>query len=356
MKKSKERIYIIIPALNPDEKMMDLIKELTDDGYKQILLVDDGSNKEAKKYFETAKTKYNCKVIAHYENMGKGRALKNAFNHLLTTEFENFDAVVTVDCDGQHKPKDVSKLVEKFQTTNENDLILGVRKFDKKVPLKSNFGNKMTRSTMSLFCGVKVSDANTGLRLFTKTVMTKFLHTAGDRFQYEINMLLETKQKDINIVEVPIETVYFENNKSTHFRPIVDSYRIYSLFFKYILASVLSFVIDFALFALFLKLTQNVKFVSYIVLSTILARVISATVNFLINKHNVFKSDRKVWVTSLMYFGLAIFSMVASAFGVDALVRYLSFNEFLAKILVDGILFIFNFIVQRDVIFTRRAK
>ena len=350
-----DKVYIIIPALNPDEKMIDLIKDLKGQGYNKILLVDDGSRAENKKYFEEAKTQYECEVISHYKNMGKGRALKYAFNHLLTTK-EDFACAVTVDCDGQHSPKDVTKLVDCYETSGDGNLILGVRKFDKKVPLKSSFGNKMTRSTMAMFCGVKVSDANTGLRLFPKPIMAKFLDTAGDRFQYEINMLLETKDKEIGIVEVPIETIYYENNKSTHFRPIVDSIRIYSLFLKYIFASVASFVVDFALYALFINLTKNIEFVSYILLSTILARVISATFNFAINKKQVFKSDRSVRKTAVLYFLLAVITMFASGVFVDLLVRFVSFNEYIAKIVVDSILFVMNFIIQRDFIFAKRKK
>lgn len=351
----KSKIYIIIPALNPDEKMLTLISDLKQEGYDNILLVDDGSKEEKKKLFKESCEKFNCELITHYQNMGKGRALKYAFNHLLTSDKE-FCAVVTVDCDGQHKPKDVSKLVERYTTSGDNNLILGVREFDKKVPLKSSFGNKMTRSTMSMFCGVKVSDANTGLRLFPKPVMVKFLNTAGDRFQYEINMLLETKEKEVGIVEVPIETIYYENNKSTHFRPIVDSFRIYSLFFKYIFASVSSFILDFLLYALFIKLTKNISFMSYIVLSTICARVISATYNFAINRKQVFKSDQGIAKTAVQYLVLAVATMFASGLLVDVLVTYLSFNVYWAKILVDAVLFLINFKVQRDFIFTKRKK
>ncbi|MBP3631085.1 MAG: bifunctional glycosyltransferase family 2/GtrA family protein [Clostridia bacterium] len=351
----KNKIYIIIPALNPDDKTITLIKELKKQGWHKILLVDDGSKEECKGIFKIAKEEYSCKLISHYKNMGKGRALKYAFNHLLTSD-EEFSAVVTIDCDGQHSPYDVSKLVEKYEESGDNNLILGVRKFDKKVPLKSSFGNKMTRSTMALFCGVKVSDANTGLRLFPKPIMVKFLDTAGDRFQYEINMLLETKDKDVGIVEVPIETIYYENNKSTHFRPFVDSFRIYSLFLKYIFASTASFVVDFLLFALFLGLTKNITFVSNIILSTVLARVISSTFNFIVNKNKVFKSDNGVARTAICYFVLAIFTMFASGILVDVLVEYALFNALLAKILVDSVLFVFNFIVQRDIIFKKRKK
>lgn len=351
----KNNIYIIIPALNPDNKTITLIKELKLKGYEKILLVDDGSKEECKEIFKIARDEFSCEVISHYKNMGKGRALKYAFNHLLTSDKE-FSAVVTVDCDGQHSPNDVSKLVEKYETSGDGNLILGVREFDKKVPLKSSFGNKMTRSTMALFCGVKVSDANTGLRLFPKPVMAKFLDTAGDRFQYEINMLLETKDKDIGIVEVPIQTIYYENNKSTHFRPFVDSFRIYSLFLKYIFASTASFLVDFLLFALFLKLTKNIEAVSYIILSTIFARVISSIFNFIVNKKQVFRSDNNTIKTAVYYFGLVVFTMFASGILVDVLVNYASFNALLAKILVDSVLFVINFVIQRDLIFKKRKK
>ncbi|MBQ8427712.1 MAG: bifunctional glycosyltransferase family 2/GtrA family protein, partial [Clostridia bacterium] len=355
MAKEKKDIFIIIPALNPDEKMLSLIASLRENDYPNILLVDDGSKPDKKSLFLKAKEEYDCHLISHHINMGKGRALKYAFNHILTN-FPEISAVVTADCDGQHAPHDITKLVETYQAQEVDGLILGVRKFDKKVPFKSNFGNKATRATMALFCGVKVSDANTGLRLFPRTVMEKFLTTAGDRFQYEINMLLETKEKEVPIVEVPIETIYYENNKSTHFRPIVDSFRIYSLFFKYIFSSLASFVVDILLFALFLQLTANVTFVSNIILSTVSARIISSVFNFIVNKKNVFKSNKNVVKTGIMYFVLAACTMIVSAISVDLLVDYLYFNEIVGKILVDTILFVINFVVQRDIIFKKKEK
>lgn len=343
---------IIIPALNPDDKMIELIKDLKQKGFNDILLVNDGSKLEYEKYFRKAQEKYDCNVIANFRNLGKGRALKYAFNYVLTN-FPEIEAVVTVDCDGQHKPDDVAKLIQKSKETKETDLILGVRKFDKKVPLKSSFGNKMTRSTMNIFCGVKVSDANTGLRLFTRTVMEKFLDTSGERFSYEINMLLETKEKEIGIVEVPIETIYYENNKSTHFRPIVDSVRIYSLFLKYILASVLSFAIDFGVFAIMCALTKSITAAWYIMISTIIARVVSSLFNYVVNRKTVFKS-KKSTRAMIMYFSLVVINMFISGTCVDLFVKHLLFNEILAKIIVDGVLFILNFIIQREFIFKNK--
>ncbi len=357
----KNRVVLLIPSLNPDEKLINLIKDLKQEEFNNILVVNDGSKKECLHFFDIIKDEYNCHVFTHFKNLGKGRALKNAFNYILSN-FQDFDTVITLDSDGQHKVEDVVKLAEKFENVEANSLGLGCRKFGKKdVPFRSKFGNIFTRMLLKVLCGISVSDTQTGLRAFTKETMKEFMDVPGERFEYEMNMILATKNKDIKIVECPIQTIYIEENKSSHFNPIKDSFKIISrlflVFFKYTIASILSFLIDIGFFALFVAVTKSwVGANVYIILSTVLARIISSTFNFVVNKNTVFKQKERSPKFFIMYFALVIFNMVLSAVLVDVFVKYCAFAEIWAKVLVDGVLFILSFILQRDVIFRSSKK
>ena len=163
MSSYKNSVAIVIPALNPDNKMLNLIKGLKSHGFETIVLVDDGSKIENRIYFKRAKEEYHCRLIRHVVNFGKGMALKSAFNYILK-ELPEIQGVVTVDCDGQHTLSDTITCA-KLTLEHPEKLILGCRQFsDKAIPFRSRFGNKFTCLTIRLLCGIHVSDTQTGLR------------------------------------------------------------------------------------------------------------------------------------------------------------------------------------------------
>lgn len=351
----KEKVVLLIPALNPDEKLTRLVAELRAEGFERFLIVNDGSKKACLPIFEELR-KDGCAVISHYKNYGKGRALKNAFNEIYYA-FPDFECVVTLDADGQHAPCDVIKVAE-ASLANPDKVVLGVREFGKDVPARSKFGNVMTRNVMKLLCGIRVSDTQTGLRGFSKELLIHFLDVSGERYEYEMNVLLETREKGIGILEVPIKTIYIDDNRSSHFNPIKDSIRIYSLFGKYIVASMLSFVVDISLFTLFVALLRDVTYASYVYLATVLARAISSFVNYQINKKGVFKSPdtsgKQAVARIFSYYALVVINVVISAFFVDFLSKEFIWNETVVKILVDSVLFVMNYFIQRDFLFKNK--
>ena len=246
-----KKILILIPALNPPIQLIDYVKSLLENGLNDILLVDDGSKEEFKEIFDTIEKfpNANIKVFKHGKNLGKGRALKNAFNYFLTLpNLAEYSGVVTADSDGQHRVEDVIKVAKEVEE-NPNKLILGCRDFDlEQVPPKSKFGNKITNGAFKLFYGKNISDTQTGLRGFPTAIIKDFLDIVGERFEYETKMLIYCFQKEIEIKEVVIETVYFNDNSETHFNPIIDSLKIYKVtlspFLKYIASAISSFILD----------------------------------------------------------------------------------------------------------------
>ena len=353
------KTLVVIPALNPPSDLCNYIVKLKEAGLENILIVDDGSRREFKYIFEQLRDEQNCRILTHAKNLGKGRALKNAFNYFLTMpDVEEFNGIVTADSDGQHRVEDVLSMVDTISNYPDS-LILGCRDFDSEnVPPKSKFGNKLTKLVFKLLYGRKITDTQTGLRGFPKAILNEMLEIQGERFEYETKMLIHTFDKAIPIQEITIETIYFDGNAETHFNPIKDSLRIYKVifasFFKYLLSSLSSFLLDIGLFQFFLWSSLAVgihRGALLILLSTIMARVISSYFNFTMNKNFVFNGEKRIQRTIMKYYSLAAFQMLLSAAMVTAIWNMLSGSETAIKIVVDTVLFLASYQIQRRWVF-----
>lgn len=348
-----ERIALLIPALNPEDKLLDVIDNVKNEGFTgPIVLVDDGSREEVKNTVFKAAEDKGAIVIHHARNLGKGRALKDGFNDVLV-RFPDCIGVITADADGQHLAQDIVKCAD-ILDKNPNDLILGCRDFDKSnVPGKSVAGNKFTRLSMRFLCGVNVKDTQTGLRGIPREFMMHLLDIPGERFDYETNMLLETRIEKTNITQYDIETVYFEQNRKSNYRPLIDSVRIFMIFLKFCMSSLIGCIVDIALFTVFnilLKMSGMDIRIS-IPTATFLARVISAFTNYMLNKKVVFKTKNEKSNSAVKYAILCILQLSLSAGLVLILKTSFGGVETLWKILVDVCLFFASFQIQRRFIF-----
>lgn len=351
----KDEIVILIPAYEPDSKLISLIKDLTEKKYTKILVVDDGSTVKSDNVFKEIAQYNNVRLIRHYVNQGKGRALKTGFNVILN-EYTSVIGCITADADGQHTPEDIEKCSREL-FDNQEKLVLGVRDFNtEEVPFRSEFGNKITKIVLNLLLGIKVGDTQTGLRALSLKNMEKFMHTVGENYEYEMNMLIDTKELGINISEVPIQTVYLNDNETSHFNPILDSIRIYSVFFKYIMSSLSSAALDITLFAILVNMLNSILPKNYILVSTILARLVSISFNYRINSDKVFNKKNIKQGSFYRYITLAIIQMLISAFLVLFFSQSLQWNTTLIKILVDGFLFFISFVIQRELVFVTEDK
>ena len=320
-----KQIPLIIPSLEPDEKLPRLLAQLRQAGIENIVLVDDGSGPAYRHFFDDAEQQ-GCTVLRHAVNLGKGRALKDAFNYCLLT-WPDAPGCVTADSDGQHTPECILKCMQAL-LDHPDSLILGCRDFDQAdVPARSSFGNKCTRMMFRLLVGLKITDTQTGLRAIPTRFMKTLLATAGERFEFESNMLIDTKESEVPIVEVPIKTVYIEENRTSHFNPIRDSIRIYAIFGKFLFSSLSSSVVDLLFFTLFCGLLRGRVSFDYIVGATVMA---------------------------LRYFCLAVVQMGISALLVSRFYRLLpGGSELLVKIPVDVLLFFVSFQIQRVFVYKK---
>lgn len=344
---------VIIPAYEPDNKMLRLVTELLKDDQFIVIVVNDGSSVESKEIFEKLQEIKGVIILNHAENKGKGAALKTAFTYILDSNLP-ISGAITADADGQHTPHDIKNVADCLQQ-HSNALILGVRDFsEENIPARSEFGNKMTRLILKLLVGINISDTQTGLRGIGKSTMDSFIQTSGERYEYEMNMLIDAHENQIDILEVPIDTIYLNDNESSHFNPLVDSFKIYKVFFKYIISSFSSSIIDIVLFTIFNWLLAGNAY--NILISTILARIISMTVNYYINYGQVFKSKGSKKSTSIKYFSLAVVQLLTSAVLVASISSYTGFNATIVKIFVDFVLFFISFYIQREYVFKTKQR
>ena len=356
-------VPIVIPSYEPDDRLIALLKDLDAKEMGPVIIVNDGSDEKYDPIFKEAEsiiTKRGGKFIAYRPNRGKGRALKTAFSYIS----ENMpDAIgcVTADSDGQHTPECITKIIDTLKA-NPDNLILGVRKFEKKdIPWKSWFGNTVTITVFSYVAGMKVSDTQSGLRGIPFKFMTELIECKGERFEYEMQMLLECAGR-YNLTEIPIQTIYdSKESHQTHFKPIRDSVRIYKIlgkkFIKFVFASLSSFVIDILLFHLFVLLLKDSFAAVYITMATVAARIISAVYNYLINYKFVFKSHASKTTSLTKYALLAVIQMALSAGIVTAVVMiFPSSIETVVKAITDTILFLISYSIQQRFVFSSKAK
>ena len=340
----KEEIAVIIPAYDPEDGLIRLVEECKD-VFANIVVVDDGCAESYQHIFKAIEDK--AQVLHHEVNKGKGRALKTAFSYVLE-KLPDVKGVLTLDADGQHTLSDSVRCCEKF-LEDPTQAVFGCRDFesDEKIPPRSRFGNRLTSRLMKFFCDIKLSDTQTGLRVIPVTALKDLVEVAGERYEYEMNMIFYFKEHLINFTEVPIQVIYIENNASSHFNPIVDSIKIYAIFFKFVISSFGSAVLDLLLFRVFSKYIFESIFPSHFIeISTAAARVCSGIFNYSFNR-SIFKSKSKVKKSGSRYLILWLVQMTLSAYIVKFLTGITGITPLLVKIETDTILFFISYKIQQ---------
>ena len=342
MKSDTSRVIVLIPAYKPDDRLTELVKELKEKNL-DVLLVDDGGKEAFAKIFDDCRA-LGAEVAVHAVNQGKGRALKTGLNAALLL-YPDMTGVVTADADGQHTPTDILRLIEAMNQ-HENTLVLGSRAFTGNVPFKSLWGNRITRAVYALASGVKVGDTQTGLRGLPRCAIEEMIRIDGERYEYEMNVLLKIRDMHLDVFEVPIETIYINDNAGSHFNPVRDALRIYMVIFKYLFSSIASFAVDYALCGLLLA-NHLPEWASYA-----LARVVSSQVNYHLNKHTVF-SGRGGKNSMIKYYALAVVQGAIGAGALQVLSGMLPIAPIIIKIPVDLLLFCLSYFIQRDYVFDK---
>ena len=346
------KIIALIPAYEPEENMLDLLENIKKDTDMDIVVVNDGSSDDCKDIF--SKAKEFAKVLEHEVNKGKGRALKTGLNYI-NDNYKGEYIVVTMDADGQHTIEDALKICDLVKKSPDI-LVLGKRFFGEDVPLRSRFGNAMTRLVYKIATGVKVYDTQTGLRAFSYKLVPLMLEIKGERYEYEINVLMECSKNNIEIKEIDIATIYINNNSGSHFNVFKDSYRIYKEIFKFCAASIICFLVDYALYCIGLVFTVSLGKGLSTVVSNVFARIVSSVLNFTLNKKVVFKRKGNTLKLAISYFMLALCILAGNTIVLKMFVEFFNIDTKIAKLITELIFFIISWFIQKFLIFKKKEE
>lgn len=342
-----QRAIIIIPALNPNNRLIELVKELRASDFR-IIVINDGSGAEYEEIFRKAKNS-GCIISRHSKNLGKGAALKTGIGEAVKL-FGSGNSYITADADGQHLPNDILKIAEEMEHSPDA-LVLGTRDLSAdNVPFRSRLGNRFSSAFFRLTNGVSCPDTQTGLRGIPAVLEDLALAEDGNRYEYEMNFLSDAA-RTVPFCFVSVQTVYLDGNQTSHFRPIVDSVRVYGRFLRFACASLIGAAADYILFyiaSVLIALPQT----EMIFAATAIARIGSGIVNYLLNRYFSFQS-RKPMGSEIIRYGILFFCQMGASAGLVSLISLMPIPVIVVKLIVDTCLFFASFTIQKNWVFRK---
>lgn len=320
------RLVIVIPSLQPDQRLVDLVRSLAEFPFLAIVVVNDGSEEQYDPIFARVSAIPPAIVLRHDVNRGQGCAVKSAIRFVLD-RMPHAAGIVTADADGQHAVKDIVRIAEAIAADGDRP-ILGVRAFGGGVPLRSRVGNILTQYVFAALSGTMISDTQSGLRGIPARWLPTILRVQGDRFEFAVSLLANLCWLRIPPIELPVETIYIEGNRSSHFKPIRDSVRIYLFLLRLYAASLLPICVDLAAFALAFAATASIGIA---VLSGRAAAVASLLLIYLVRRlrHANAPDALAKRLASLILTGCLSFGLIWTLAG------RLHWNVFVAKIVAE---------------------
>ncbi len=337
----------VIPAYNPGNIVTAIVSEASKN-VDAVIVVDDGSDRENKKYLEQCALLNNVGVITFPANRGKGHALIAGLQEALKY---HPDYIFTIDSDGQHDPGEIPKFKHLISTAHHPyDLIIGTRQAIMDMPLRSKIGNVFTARLFSALFKKSLDDTQSGFRVlssdFAKDVIASI--TPG-RFETEMRMLIYAVESNRTIGRVTIETIYFDKNKGSKFRPFQDSLRVLVPFSKYMGVAIASFLLDYSIFMVLSYLLGI-----YYLFAHIVSRICSGTFNFFANKHIVFKSRSKKLPEGARYITAVVLSLLLTALFLYCFVDLIGFPKAIAKPVAEFTMFLLNFVILNKFVFNSK--
>ena len=350
---------VIIPVYNPEPGLQALCRELAS-VFHNVIVVDDGSTENCSAFEALPRS---VLILRHAYNKGKGAAIKTALRYLV--ESTDVEYAVFADGDGQHIPKDILAVAER--ANNSGNAVLGVRRFKfGQVPLRSWFGNVCTALIVRMLLGIRVSDTQTGLRAIPRRLFDELAAEPGDRYEFEVRLFRFLKERQEHLEQVEIDTVYIDSNRASHFRPVVDSIRIYrsligSMFLKFCGSSILGFLIDNLIFTCCILILADSGYSRrcMILFALVVARIVSATCNYFCNRRLVFKSGENLLASYSRYWGLVLLIAILSYSGTTVISTLFNSDGCwitCVKVLVETVLFLLSYRLQKQWVFQKSSR
>ncbi len=352
---------LVIPSLNPDEKLISLVKGSLE-YFSDVIIINDGSKKDCDAIYKRIKTEYSgIHYLVHDENKGKGVAIKTAIEYFLSTNLnKEYAGIITADSDGQHELTDIIAMDKQLGAHGDKSLIIGYRDLDSNnMPVRSKFGNKTTAFLFRSLYGINLKDTQSGLRAFSKDILNWLLTIKGERFEYEMNMLIKSKNADFEIYEHPITTKYEQNHKS-NFRSLRDSARVVGVLLSgilsFIIAGIIAGIVDIGVFALFnyAILPSVISLALNLLISTVVARIFSSIVNFIFNRFVTFGGKRISKRSIIKYYTLWFVQLSLSYVTVLIFTTLFGGGEIIIKLVVDLALALASYQIQLKWVFKKK--
>ncbi len=349
------KIAVVIPSLEPNEDLVGYVQSIIDNDIGEVVVVDDGSSEGCRPIFAEIAKNLRCVVLTHPQNRGKGAALKTAVAHI-KSNMPRIMGIVTADADGQHTLEDVERMAQRLKTSPDV-LLLGVRVFDENTPKRSRRGNLISSKLLRILHGIDLDDTQTGLRGIGRDNFDWLLTLRGERYEYELSMLIESKKQGIAIDTITISTVYFDNNAGSHFSTVKDAFRISRVMMRGIafFAGSAAFCagVDIGGFALILFLIgTNLSPAMAITVAAVISRVISSICNYIINK-KIFAGEQKASGSAIRYALLWLFILGCSTGLVNLFGLFLTISTVIIKIVIDLLLSFVSYRAQQGWVFSR---
>ncbi len=343
---------VLIPALKPGAELTAYVSELLESGIPRVVVIDDGSPADFRPVFDAIEALPGAVVLRHEVNRGKGCALKTAYRYCLScADMQDIAGVVTADADGQHLVKDVLNVARLTQAARDC-IIMGTRNIGlPQVPPRSKLGNRVTSFAFHILYGAELEDTQTGLRGFPRGLLEWCCDIRGERYEYEMNVLIRAVRDGIRFEQTEISTVYFDNNRGSHLKAGRDSWRTFLILISglgmYAVSAAASAATDVAMFwvsyrFLFAGLSPAVCYLA----ATVLARILSSLVNFSMNRRYVFRSQRGSLSSMKRYYMLWLGQLLVSYLLLLLLQSFIPLPPVIIKGLVDILLSIASYQIQ----------
>lgn len=338
---------VLIPAYMPANSLVQIVEELAASPcVRAVVVINDGSGPEFSSVFSQLGRNDGVHLLAHVVNLGKGASLKTGLNYAACT-FPESAGVVTADADGQHTVKDILRTARALSDSPQY-LVLGARRFEGEVPFRSKLGNALTRHVLRAVTGQKVSDTQTGLRGIPMGFISTLVRLRPNGYDFELEVLLACKRTMRSVSEIPIETVYLDRNRSSHFNPLLDSMRIYFVLIRFAAVSFSTAVLDNLVFL------AAFHFLSHVLASLVVGRLVAGVFQYYMNKTSVFQAQvRSVLAFPRYWLSMVVFAAVS--YGLINVLLSIGFAVPYAKLCAETVLFAFSFVVQRDFVFHQSA-
>jgi glycosyltransferase involved in cell wall biosynthesis len=345
---SSDAAVVLIPAYKPESVLIRLVEELSaSSAVAAVIVVDDGSGPAYAGIFRSLANGKKVRLLAHVVNLGKGAALKTGLNYTACA-FPESVGVVTADADGQHAPGDILAVAGAL-AARPRDMVVGVRAFDTQAPFRSRFGNNLTRHIMRAVTGQKLTDTQSGLRGIPLEFIPDLLRLPTTGYDFELDMLVTCRNLDRPVHEVPIATIYIDNNRSSHFNPLLDSMRIYLVFLRFSAVSLATAGLDNGIFIL------GMQFWPHLAACLTVSRLVAGTFQFTASRRGVFHSRAPVASALPKYCLLLVISGTVSCLLIESAVHYANTRVVPTKLMVESMLFAISFVLQREIVFTPAA-